>query len=851
MSTNDDRVTVNGDHHDLGATLDVSLLEWLRDELHLTGAKYACGEAQCGACSVLVDGALTRACATPATEALGRSVVTIEGLPEGGELHAVQQAFVDAAAMQCGFCTPGMVIAASALLAADPHPTREAIVRWMQPNLCRCGAYSRIVEAIGSAAPRPVGATDAVGLVPPACPTRPRRPWNLVEPSDRDYFEVLGDGLVVIALAPEGSPTQGAWLHVGPSGRVLVFTGKVEVGQGTRRALRIAAANELQVSVDVIELVMGDTDVCPFDMGTFGSMGMPNASRDVRRAATAAREFLERDGPVGPGDRHVEVVAADAALGPTIGWTSRGPDDRREHVAAVTGTKLFASDLQRAGMLEGAVLRPPAVGARLRRADVSAAQAMPGVTVVVEDGFVGVAAASGALARAAVQAIVAQWERDDTVDEADLESHLRAHPVETEGRGGRFEQAAGDVNQSSGAALSVEATYTTPYVAHAPMETRVAVAEWEGNHLTAWTGTQQPFGTRRALAEAFGLGEERVRVVVPDTGCGFGGKHDPETALAASRLSRRAGAPVRVQWTREEEFSSAYFRPAAVIDVRASATSDGDLRAWDFTDINAGAPGVAVPYHVPNRRLRFQPSASPLPQGAYRALAATANNFARESTIDELAHALRLDPFTFRLQNLRDERLAAVARAAATQFGWGTVGPEPGLGAGIAIGVEKNGRVATCALVRVDGKRLEIVRIVTAFDCGAVIDPDNLRNQIEGATVMGIGNALFEAVHFAGGHVRNPRFSEYRVPRFADVPPIEVVLVDRADLPPAGGGETPIIAIAPAIANAIFAATGRRYRSLPLLRDGRLPAAADYTEPTNLRPKTGRRPVQRRMFGGG
>ena len=233
-----------------------------------------------------------------------------------------------------------------------------------------------------------------------------------------------------------------------------------------------------------------------------------------------------------------------------------------------------------------------------------------------------------------------------------------------------------------------------------------------------------------------------------------------------------------------------------------------------------------MPYTVPNRRIRFQPAASPLRQGAYRALAASANNFARECTIDELAHAVRLDPLEFRLRNLRDDRLATVAQAAATQFGWPHVDAEPGVGAGVAIGMEKNGRVATCALVQVDGDQLDVLRVVTAFDCGAVIDPDNLRNQIEGATVMGIGGALFESVHFGDGHIRNPRFSDYRVPRFADTPPIEVVLVDHPELPPAGGGETPIMAIAPAIANAIFAATGRRSRALPLLRDGRLPDSA-------------------------
>ena len=468
------------------------------------------------------------------------------------------------------------------------------------------------------------------------------------------------------------------------------------------------------------------------------------------------------------------------------------------------------------------MLRPPALGARLRRADVSAARALPDVTVVSEEAFVGAAAPTAARARAALDAIVAEWDATDTVDESELEQHLRAQPVDAEGRGGSFAHDVGDVDAPGLAAVWVEASYTTPYIAHAPMETRVAVAEWDGGRLTVWTGTQRPFGTRRALADALEQAEDDVRVVVPDTGCGFGGKHDPDVALAAARLSRAAGAPVRVQWTREEEFSWAYFRPAAVIDVRGGATSDGDLRAWDFLDINAGASGVPVPYDVPNQRLRFRPAESPLPQGAYRALAATANNFARESSIDELAHAVRLDPLEFRLRNLTDERLATVARAAAAQFGWADVGAGPGVGAGIAIGTEKSGRVATCALVQVDGDRLDVVRIVTAFECGAVIDPDNLRNQIEGATVMGIGGALFESMHFADGHIRNPRFSEYRVPRFGDVPPIEVVLIDRPDLPPAGAGEAPIIAVAPAIANAIFAATGRRYRALPLLRDGRL-----------------------------
>jgi isoquinoline 1-oxidoreductase len=349
------------------------------------------------------------------------------------------------------------------------------------------------------------------------------------------------------------------------------------------------------------------------------------------------------------------------------------------------------------------------------------------------------------------------------------------------------------------------------------METRVAVAAWSGGRATVWTATQRPFGTRAALADALAVEEAAVRVVVPDSGTGFGGKHEPDVAIAAARLARSAGAPVKVHWTREEEFTHAYFRPAAVVDVRAGATSDGDLTAWEFLNVNSGAAGIGTPYDIPSQRVRFQPAASPLRQGSYHALAATANNFARESAIDELAHELRVDAKAFRLQHLGDERLATVLEHAAAEFGWDDRPREPGYGSGLAVGSEKGGRIATCVLVHVDAEQLRILRVVSAFECGAIVHPANLRNQVTGATIMGLGGALFEAVRFDDAGILNPRFSEYRVPRFTDIPPIDVVLVDRPDLPSAGAGETPIIAIAPALANALFDATGRRVRALPLL----------------------------------
>jgi isoquinoline 1-oxidoreductase len=479
----------------------------------------------------------------------------------------------------------------------------------------------------------------------------------------------------------------------------------------------------------------------------------------------------------------------------------------------VTGATRFATDLSLPGMLHGARLHPPRIGASLRSIDTSDAQRLPGVTVIGDGEVIGAVAVDPPTAHRAVDAMHAEWDVPSRPSERGLAEYLRAHPVEIEGWGGSVDEEAGDVEVALARAdVRLESTYTTPYLAHAPLETRVAVAQWEADRLTVWTGTQVPFGVRAEVAERMGIPEADVRVIVPPTGGGFGGKHSVETAVEAATFARAAGRPVKVRWSREEEFVHAYFRPAAVIDVRSGASRDGTLLAWDFLNVNSGAAGIGCPYDVADRRITFRPADSPLPQGSYRALAATANAFARESHLDEIAAACAVDPLEIRTRHLRDERLAAVLNAAAEGGGWGG-----GEGAfGIACGVEKDARVATCVRLHVEGDRPVIDRIVTAFDCGTVVDPDNLRNQIEGATVMGLGAAMFEAIRFDDGCIMNASMTEYRVPRFGDVPPIEVILLDHRDVPPAGAGETPIIAVAPAVANALFAATEKRVRSLPL-----------------------------------
>jgi isoquinoline 1-oxidoreductase len=312
-----------------------------------------------------------------------------------------------------------------------------------------------------------------------------------------------------------------------------------------------------------------------------------------------------------------------------------------------------------------------------------------------------------------------------------------------------------------------------------------------------------------------------VRVIVPDAGSGYGGKHTGECAVEAARLARASGKPVKLVWTREEEFNWAYFRPAGVIDVNTGVKNDGTVTAWEFHNYNSGGSGIQVKYDFPNQDIQFHNSKSPLRQGSYRGLAATANHFAREVHMDELAQLVGMDPVAFRLKNIKDARLKAVLEAAANAFGWGTNSGRKnteGRGRGIACGFEKGSYVATAAEVSVDAKTgsVKIERVVESFECGAIVNRLHLHNQVEGAVVQSIGGALFEKIDFKNGQILNGKFAKYRLPRFSDMPAIEIVLLDRKDLPSAGAGETPIVGLAPAVGNAIFDATGKRLRSLPL-----------------------------------
>jgi len=679
----------------------------------------------------------------------------------------------------------------------------------------------------------------------------------LSELDRRTFLQALGTGLLVTVTGPDawaqGTPVS-ARLFLNEDGTITALSGKVEEGQGPRAELTQAAAEELRVPVDRVRLVMADTELVPDDGITAGSRTTPSNVPEMRRAAATARELLSAfaarewrveaatlevqggviSGPAGRTMTYADLAKArdaaatlgqpirpDVALTPVSGWKALGRSTPRPNARdLVTGAHRFPSDVVRPGMLYGRVLRGPAYGATLEALDLSAVTALKDVVAVREGPFVGFAAPSSHRAAQALEAAArtASWATSArSVSNENLFEHLRAHARRGEAR----TDEKGSVEAALGKAHHVLAeSYRVAFVQHAPMEPRAAVAEWSGDSLTVWAGCDGPFRAQQILAEALGIPRDRVRVIVPDMGGGFGGKHTAEAAVEAARLARAAGKPVSVRWTREEEFRWAYCRPAALVECRGGLNARGALEAWVFTSVNPGGAAVGTPYAVPNVRIASVGTDSPLPQGSYRCLGATANNFARESFMDELAAAAGADPLEFRLAHLENPRLRAVLERAAKEFGWAARRKRvtPDLGVGLACGTEKNSVVAACVEVRLDRAKgaIAVTEIGEAFECGPILNPANLLSQVQGCIVMALGGALTEELEFRDGRILNPRFSRYRVPRFQDVPRIDVHLVENRDIPPAGGGETPIIATAPAIANAVFAASGVRLRSMPL-----------------------------------
>ena len=622
----------------------------------------------------------------------------------------------------------------------------------------------------------------------------------------RELVKWIGTGAVIVMVSPD--PVH-AWneeddkirparvistrVELHEDGTITVATGKMEMGQGARTLITQAAAEEMRTTPDRVRLVMGDTDLCPDDNGTWGSLTAPQLIPLVRKAVAIAYGALHG----------VEPKLTNPADWKVLGTSLPALDGRN----IVTGRHRYASDrLPGPNVLHAKVIRPEAYRAELL--------SYSGPSALRAGNLLAVTAPTARGAEKLARQVKADW-RPIPIEKPDYRKNAEKPVLDPASRYPAIVMHGDLWKGFQNPNARHEATYTLANIAPAALEARSAIAEWHRDgRLTIHTGTQAPFMIRKLVAQYFHVPEDRVRIISPDCGSGFGGKQRAEVEIEAARVAKLAGQPVRLAWTRQEEFERSYVRPAALIEIKSAMDEAGWITGWEFRNYNAGASSLKPPYAIPHYECCFHKSKGVVEESSYRSLAAVSNTFARETHIDELAALKGVDPLEFRLRNVDDARLREATLRAAERFGYAQ-----SKNAGLALNIEKDARLALFVALEVDGAEVRLERIVCAFDPGAVLNPDNLRNQVEGAIVQGIGGALFEQTRFDSLRLLNPRFSQYRVPRFTDVPPIEVILIDRRDIPAAGAGESPITPVAPAIGNAIFRATGRRLRSLPFLSE--------------------------------
>jgi isoquinoline 1-oxidoreductase len=688
----------------------------------------------------------------------------------------------------------------------------------------------------------------------------------------RSFLKLVGGGIVVLVrlgrsdvLAQGAYPEDfNAYLRIGEDGKVTVFTGKIEMGQGITTSLAQMAAEELGVGLDAIEMVLGDTARCPWDAGTWGSLTTRRFGPVLRAAVAEARAVLVElaakrleapkdklvveDGIVsvkGAPDRQVSfgalakgqaiarILDEDVVLKSLEDFEVMGRSPARlDAEVKVTGEARYAADIRLPGLLHARILRPPAHGATLARVDTSGARGLDGVRVVEEDGLVAVLHADREVADAALGRLKAQWNPAPVgPGNEDIFDHIVQEAPEPEVKMVRGDVAA--ARQAAGRVI--EATYEKGYVAHAPIETHTATAEMKDGTLTVWSSTQVPFPTRDALVKLTGLDVEHVRVITPFVGGGFGGKSTGVQAEEAARLARATGSPVQLAYSRAEEFFYDALDPACVVMIAAAVNGDGRMTLWEYDVYSAGDRAADLTYDVPHTRMRVYggrsgpgAAAHRFNLGPWRAPGANMNVFARESHIDVLAAAAKVDPLEFRLRNMGDARMSRVLEAVAKKAEW-TPAPGPsGRGRGVACGVDSGTYAALVAEVSVDRETgtVRVDRVVGAQDMGIVVNPDGARMQMEGCITMGLGYALSEELRFDGGEMLDTNFDTYEIPRFSWLPRIETVLVKNDELAPQGGGEPAIVPMGAAIANAVFDATGERVTRLPLTPERLRPALA-------------------------
>ena len=682
----------------------------------------------------------------------------------------------------------------------------------------------------------------------------------------RDFLKLAGGGIVLfftigdldlLAQQRQGRSLPAdfnAFLRIGEDGRVICYTGKIEMGQGIITSLRQMLAEELDVALESVDIVMGDTDLCPWDMGTFGSMSTRIFGPALRKAGAEARAVMlelasehlktpvnslavENGVVYDKSNKKNRVAYAALAKGKKIERRATGtvsvkkPSEfktigasltRRDAKEKVTGKAKYSADIRIPGMLYAKIVRPPAHDSKLISVDISEAKKMKDVQVIQEGAFIAVLHKYPDVAEEALSKIKVKFEKPQVdLNENNIFDHLLKVAPE-----GKVITKGGDLQKGeSESSAVVEHTYLDGYKAHAAIEPHSAVVHIDGNKATVWASTQNPFTAKEEVAKELGVSSENVRIMPVFVGGGFGGKTTNLQIIDAARLAKLTGKPVQVAYTREEEFFFDSFRPAAVVKIKSGIDNKGRLNLWDYHVYFAGARGAEQFYDIPHHRTTAYNASwtagagtHPFATGPWRAPSNNTNTFARESQIDIMAAKAGIDPIEFRIENLVDKRMQNVLSVAAKKFGWKSAKAPSGRGFGVACGIDAGTLVATIAEVKVNKTtgEVKVLRMVCAQDMGLVINPEGAKIQMEGCLTMGLGYALREDVRFKGKEILDVNFDTYEIPRFSWLPKIETVIIDNQEADPQGGGEPAIVTVGAVVANAIFDAVGVRVYQQPM-----------------------------------
>jgi isoquinoline 1-oxidoreductase beta subunit len=834
---------VNGESAHFAGAADTPLLWVLRDTLGLKGTKFGCGVGACGICVVLVDGEARKACTETVSAVAGKQVVTIEGIARDPQ-NPVIRAWIEEQVPQCGYCQPGQVVAAAWLLQRHPQPTDAQVDEAMSHVLCRCGTYQRVRRAV-----QRVAALFSSDADPPARSQAADSPV-----AQEEGAVVAGGAKRKPALDARGRFAPNPRVRIDREGIVTVIIDRSEMGQGVVTSLATLVAEEVEVGLHQVRTEFApaaEEYVNPLlgEQMTGGSTSIRGAWKPLREAGAIAREMLvsaaaktwgvkrsechARQGEVEhvPSGRRLgygKLVAAASSLRTPDKADLKKPGEfrligkplpRLEVPDMVCGRTQYAIDVALPRMLYATVLRCPTFGGRVARFDASAAYKVGGVHAVLEiDGGIAVAADSVFAALEAREALQVEW---DAGSSAALDSaRIRERLLSALSRRGTVVRDDGDTSRAlRRAARVVEAVYETPYLAHGTMEPMNCVAHVRARACDLWVGTQAQQGAQAKATEITGLPQQHVHVHSTYLGGGFGRRLEQDFVAEAVELSKAIGRPLQVLWTRADDLQHDFYRPANVTAFKAGLDGSGRPIAWlqRVAGPALALDGIDVAYAIGNLREVDIEEDPGIPTGPWRSVGASQNAFAIECFIDELAFEAGQDPVAFRRALLaRSPRHRAVLDLAADKSGWGSPLPA-GQGRGIAVYRSFGTWVAQVAEVSVaaDGA-IRVHRVVCAVDCGSIVNPDTIAAQIEGAVVFGLSAALYGEITIRNGAAEQRSFEDYPILTLREAPSVEVHILSSRR-PPGGVGEPGVPPIAPALANAVFAATGVRSRRLPLV----------------------------------